>query len=73
MSGWVVVAVVIGVLVLAAMLRIALRGKDDRAASRELRRLRSKESNPDLEGAAEQRRNMYMNPMPGKNSLPGGP
>jgi len=72
MSTWVVVAVIVGVLVAVAALRVALRGKDDREARRELRRLRSKERNPDLRGAAEHRHNMLMEHVPGKDTLPGG-
>jgi signal transduction histidine kinase len=72
MSAWVVIAVVVGVVVVVAALRVALRGKEDRAARRELRQLRWKERNPDTAGAAELRRNMRMTHVPGKNTLPGG-
>jgi len=72
MNAWVVIAVVVGVLVVAAVLRAALRGKEDRAARRELRQLRWKESNPNTYGAAELRRNMQMDQRPGKDTLPGG-
>jgi hypothetical protein len=73
MSTWVVMAVIVGVPVLVAVLRIALRGKADRAARRELRRLRWKERGPNTYGAAELRRNMTMDRMPGKGTTPGGP
>jgi hypothetical protein len=73
MNAWGVIAVVVGVLVIVAVLRVALRGKDDRTARRELRQLRGKERSPNTYGAAELRRNMQMGPMPGKDTLPGGP
>ncbi len=73
MSTWVWMAVVVGVLVVVAVLRIAFRGPEDRAARRELRRLRWKERTPNTYGAAELRRNMLMDPVPGKSTLPGGP
>jgi signal transduction histidine kinase len=73
MSFWVVTAVVVGVLVVVAALRVVLRGKDDRAARRELRQLRWKERDANTHGAAELRRNMYMVPLPGKGTTPGGP
>ncbi|HWL99912.1 MAG TPA: hypothetical protein VNP20_21405 [Nocardioidaceae bacterium] len=73
MSAWVVIAVIVGVLVVVAVLKVALRGKEDRAARRELRQLRSKERTPNTYGAAELRRNMQMEQMPGKHTLPGGP
>ena len=73
MSAWVVVAVVVGVLVVVAVLRVVLRGKDDRTARRELRQLRSKERTPNTHAAAEHRRNMTMDPVPGNINLPGGP
>jgi hypothetical protein len=69
----VVVAIVVGILVVTALLRVALRGKDDRAARRELRQLRSKERTPNTHGAAELRHNMMMDQVPGKGTLPGGP
>jgi hypothetical protein len=72
MNAWGIVAVIVAVVVLAVVLRTALRGKEDRAARRELRRLRSKERTPDLHGAAEQRRNMLMDHIPGRDTLPGG-
>jgi len=42
--------IVVGVVVVAAALAFPLRGKDDRAARRELLRLRSKERSPTLRG-----------------------
>lgn len=72
MMTWIVVAVVVGVVVVAAALIFLLRGKEDRAARRELRRLRSKERSPNLRGAAEHRHNMTMDQMPGRDTHPGG-
>lgn len=72
MSAWVVVAIVVGVVVLAVVLRFALRSKEDRAARQELRRLRSKERKPNLRAAREQRYNMLMDQVPGKDTNPGG-
>jgi hypothetical protein len=73
MTTWMVIAVVVAVVVVAAGLRVLLRGKEDRLASKELRRLRRQERNPDLHGAAEHRRNMTMEQAPGKRTHPHGP
>ncbi|TDV57822.1 hypothetical protein [Actinophytocola oryzae] len=60
--------------VLAAVLLVKRGDRETRAARKELRRLRNAEKRqPNTYGAAEQRRNMYMEPMPGNRSLPGGP
>jgi len=72
MNIWVTVAIVAGVVLVAALV-VAWRRKDDRADRRELRKLRWQESNPDTYGAAELRRNMWMTHVPGKGTLPGGP
>jgi hypothetical protein len=73
MSTWGIVAIVVGILVVAALARAALMGAEEKAARRELRRLRRKERNPDLSGAKKRRYDMMMDPVPGKHSLPGGP
>ncbi len=72
MTTLIVIAVILGVLGIMGGVRVLLRGKEDRLARRELRRLR-RDRRPDLRGAAEHRRNMMMDPMPGKDSLPLGP
>jgi hypothetical protein len=72
MTTWIVIAGVVAVVLVVAGLRVLLRGKEDRLARQELRRLRRQESNPDLHGAAEHRRNMTMDPMPGKHTNPHG-
>jgi hypothetical protein len=60
--------------VLVSTLLVMRGGKDGRAARRDLRRLRAAEKRgPDTHAAAEARRNMYMNQIPGKGTLPGGP
>ena len=49
-------------------------GKEGRAARKELRRLRSAEGRgPNTYGAAEARRNMSINPLPGKGTTSDGP
>ncbi len=61
---------------MVALLVAALvwKGAEGRAARRELRRLRAEDGlGPDTYGAAEQRRNMMMGPLPGKGTTPGGP
>jgi hypothetical protein len=73
MSTWGVIAIIVGILLVAVLLRAALMGKEEKAARRELRRLRRKESNPDLSGAKNHRFNMMMDQVPGKHTLPGGP
>ena len=72
MNAWVVIAVIVGVVVMAAALKYVLRSKEDRAASRELRQLRSKERTPNLRAAKEHRYNMMMDQIPGKDTHPGG-
>lgn len=67
-----VIAVIVGSVGVAGGVRVLLRGKEDRLARRELRRLR-RDRRPDLRGAAEHRRDMMMDPMPGKDSFPHGP
>ncbi len=73
MTTLMVIAVILGVLGVVGGARFLLRGKEDRLARRELRRLRWRERAPDLRGAAEHRRNMTMDPMPGKDGFPLGP
>ena len=73
MTTWMVIAVVVALVVVVAGLRVLLRGKEDRLARQELRRLRRRERNPDLHGAAELRRNMMMEQAPGKRTHPHGP
>jgi hypothetical protein len=72
MSTWGIIAIVVGVLVVVASLRVAAMGKEERAARRELRRLRRRERNPDLSGARERRYDMMMDQVPGKGTHPGG-
>jgi hypothetical protein len=73
MSIW-VAGIVLVTLVLIAALVVARGGKEGRAARKQLRRLRTDEGRgPDTHGAAELRRNMYMDPLPGKGTTPGGP
>lgn len=73
MTTWMVIAVAVALVVVVAGLRVLLRGKEDRLARQELRRLRRQERNPDLHGAAELRRNMMMEQAPGKRTHPHGP
>jgi hypothetical protein len=73
MSTWGIIAIVVGILVAVALLRTATMGKEERAARRELRRLRRRERNPNLSGAREHRYDMMMDQVPGKHTLPGGP
>jgi hypothetical protein len=67
-----VVAVIVGVLVVVAVLRVVLRGKDDRTARRQLRQMRGKDHSPNTYGPAEVRRNMQMEQLPGNDFFPGG-
>jgi hypothetical protein len=73
MSTWGIIAIIVGILVVVASLLTATMGKEERAARRELRRLRRRERNPNLSGAREHRYNMLMGRIPGKDTLPGGP
>ncbi len=73
MSIWGIVIVVVAVVVIAALLFVLRGGREGRATRKELRRLRNDENrDPDTYSAAELRRNMYMPPMPGKDTTPGG-
>lgn len=72
MTTLMVTAVAVIAVIAAAGLRMLLHDKEDRLARRELRRLRGKERNPDLRGAAEHRHNMMMDQMPGKHTNPRG-
>jgi hypothetical protein len=73
MNIWGIVILVAAV-VLVATLLVMRGGRDGRALRKELRRLRNDEKcGPDTYGAAELRRNMYMDPMPGNSTTPGGP
>lgn len=72
MTTLMVLAVAVTAVLAAAGLRMLLRDKEDRLARRELRRLRGKERNPDLRGAAEHRYNMMMDQMPGRDTNPHG-
>jgi hypothetical protein len=72
MSSWgAIIVVLVAVLLVAAVL---LRGgKAGRELRRELRRLRKEEGRqPDTASAADLRRGMMIDPMPGKDSTPGG-
>jgi hypothetical protein len=72
MTTLIVIGAVVTVVIVTIVLRILLRDKEDRLARRELRRLRWRERKPDTRGAAEQRYNMMMDPMPGKHTHPNG-
>lgn len=72
MSIWVAFVVLV-VVVLVAVL-VVRGGKEGRALRKELRALRKAENRgPDTHTAAERRRDMYMDPMPGKDTTPYGP
>lgn len=72
MSTGVVIAVVVGVLLVVAVF-FARGGKEGRALRRELRELRKADNlGPNTAAAAEHRRNMLMDPVPGKDTMPGG-
>jgi hypothetical protein len=69
----VALVVVLVVVVLAAVL-VARGGKEGRALRRELRTLRKAENRgPDTHTPAERRRDMLIDPMPGKGTTPYGP
>lgn len=72
MGTGVIVAVV--VVVLLGVVWFAVRGgKEGRALRRELRELREAENlGPNTAAAAEHRRNMMMDPAPGRDHMPGG-
>jgi hypothetical protein len=73
MNIWGIIVLFVAVVLVASLL-VVRGGKEGRAVRRELRRLRADEKRgPDTYGAAELRRNMYMNPLPGKDTTPGGP
>jgi hypothetical protein len=72
MTTWIVIAVVVAVILVAAGLRVLLRSEEDRLARRELRRLRRQEREPDLRGASEHRHNMMMDQVPGNRTHPHG-
>lgn len=58
---------------LIAVLVATRGGKEGRAARKELRRLRAAENlGPNTYAAAEARRNMSIDPLPGKGTTPGG-
>lgn len=60
--------------VVAVIVAVVWKGKEGRALRKELRRLRSDENlGPNTYAAAELRRNMYIDPLPGKGTTPGGP
>jgi hypothetical protein len=72
MSIWVAGIVLVTVALVVAL--VATRGgKEGRAARKELRRLRAAENlGPNTYAAAEVRRNMSMDSLPGKGTNPGG-
>jgi hypothetical protein len=72
MNIWGAITVVVVVLLVVALV-VARGGKAGRAARRELRHQRAKDGRfPNTYAAAESRRNMMMNSMPGKDTNPGG-
>jgi Sec-independent protein translocase protein TatA len=72
MSSWgAIIVVLVAVLLVAAVMTRG--GKAGRELRRELRRLRKEEGRqPDTASAADLRRGMMIDPMPGKDSTPGG-
>jgi hypothetical protein len=73
MSIWVGAGIVLVAVALVAAF-VMRGGKEGRAARRELRRLRAAEGrDPNTYAAAEHRRNMSIDPLPGKGTTPGGP
>lgn len=73
MTTWGIIIIAVAVVLLGTTLFLLRGGREDRAARRDLRRLRNAEKRgPDTHGAAELRRNMYMEQIPGKDTNPGG-
>jgi hypothetical protein len=73
MSTGVVIAIVAVGVLLALWLVLGRGGKEGRALRQELRRLRNEDNlGPNTAAAAEHRRNMMMDPIPGKDTMPGG-
>ncbi|HEX6356677.1 hypothetical protein [Actinophytocola sp.] len=73
MSIWgAAVVVLVGVLLVVALV-VGRGGKAGRAARRELRLLRKEEGRmPNTSAAADHRRGMMIDPVPGKDVTPGG-
>jgi hypothetical protein len=72
MGIWVGLVVLVVVVLVAAL--VVRGGKEGRALRGELRRLRAAENRgPDTHTPAERRRDMLINPMPGKGTTPHGP
>jgi hypothetical protein len=74
-TGHMITGVVVAVVVVlvGAWLVFGRGGKEGRAVRKELRDLRNAEKRvPNTAGAAEHRRNMMMDPVPGKDTMPGG-
>jgi hypothetical protein len=68
--GWGIVVLVAVLLVVAIVRR---GGKEGRDLRRDLRRLRKEEGRqPDTASAADLRRKMLVDPMPGRDTTPGG-